>query len=434
MKILVLGSGGREHALSWKIAQSSKCKELFIAPGNPGTAGCGRNVPVKVDDFTAIGKFVLEKKIKLVVVGPEIPLVKGIHDYFSQHKELMDVCVIGPSLRGAQLEGSKEFAKKFMLRNNIPTALYESFTKKTLERGLSYLSTIKPPIVLKADGLAAGKGVVICASVEHAKKEFKEMLCGKFGDASRTVIVEQFLSGTEFSVFVLSDGTSYKILPIAKDYKRAGEGDTGPNTGGMGAISPVPFVDDELLCKVKQQIIKPTVNGLKNENITYKGFIYFGLINVAGNPYVIEYNVRLGDPETEAVLPRIKSDFVDLLEGVMKNNLEAVKLEVDTRATATVVLASGGYPENYLKGMKVTGLDKVTDSIVFHAGTSFAESNNNEIVTSGGRVFAITSFGNNIETAMQTANKNAQKISFDGKYYRKDIGVDMLNQELKKLK
>lgn len=426
MNILLIGSGGREHALAWKITQSTHCEKLFIAPGNAGTSQHGENIKINPTDFEAIKKFVIENQVEMVVVGPEDPLVEGIHDFFLADKYLKAIPVIGPKKDGAQLEGSKEFAKRFMQKNNIPTAAYQSFTIETLKEGLAYLDKQKTPIVLKADGLAAGKGVIISNDINEAKKEFTEMLAGaKFGKASTKVVIEEFLEGIELSVFVLSDGTNYKILPSAKDYKRIGDGDTGLNTGGMGAVSPVPFADTTFLNKVEEQIIKPTIKGLKEEGIDFKGFIFIGLMNVNGNPFVIEYNVRMGDPETEVVIPRIKSDIVDLFIGVANGTLNEKTLEIDPRTAVTIMLVSGGYPGDYKKGFPITGFDKVQNSLVFHAGTTFSEDKK-DIITSGGRVIAITSFGKDINEASEQSYKNAALIDFSGKYYRKDIGKDLM--------
>ncbi len=424
MNILILGSGGRESAFAWKISQSPKCSQLFIAPGNAGTPQYGQNVNIKVTDFEGIGKFVLDNAIDLVLVGPEEPLVKGIHDFFLADEQLKNIPVIGPQKEGAQLEGSKDFSKDFMFRQNIPTAASKTFTRDTLQEGFEYLATAGLPIVLKADGLAAGKGVLICTSLQEAQLELTEMLTeAKFGDASSKVVIEQFLQGIELSVFVMTDGTNYKVLPEAKDYKRIGEGDTGLNTGGMGSVSPVPFADAEFMQKITDRVIIPTVEGLKKENIPYKGFIFIGLMNCDGEPYVIEYNCRMGDPETESVMPRIESDFVDLLLGVAEGNLDEKELIISDKIAATVMMVSGGYPGEYLKNKVITGIENIRDSQVFHAGTSMQGE---DIITTGGRVIAITSLQDNLFNALQQATADASRIYYDGMFFRKDIGFDLL--------
>ena len=424
MTILLLGSGGREHALAWKMTQSPKCGKLFVAPGNAGTADLATNIDMSPMDFEAVKQFSILEKIDMVVVGPEDPLVKGIFDFFANDAQLKSIPVIGPSKLGAQLEGSKEFAKEFMVRHKIPTAAYDSFTKETVEEGCKFLETLKPPYVLKADGLAAGKGVLIIDELAEAKAELRNMLVKeKFGSASAKVVIEEFLNGIELSCFVLTDGKNYKILPTAKDYKRIGEGDSGLNTGGMGAISPVPFANQLLLEKIETRIVKPTIDGLQKDGIPYKGFVFIGLINVNGEPIVIEYNVRMGDPETEVVIPRLKSDLVELFQAVADQRLDEVSLEIDQRTAATIMVVSGGYPEDYEKGKVISGVEQVSDSIVFHAGT---KTENGKIVSNGGRVLAVTSFGDNFEQAIKKSYQNIENLHFDKMYFRKDIGFDLL--------
>lgn len=425
MNVLILGSGGREHAFAWKLAQSKQLENLYIAPGNAGTAQCGTNVNISATDFDAIKNLVWEKSIDLVLVGPEDPLVKGVHDYFLADEVLKEIPVIGPKKDGAQLEGSKDFSKQFMFRHGVPTAKYKSFTKDNIHEGADFIESLDAPYVLKADGLAAGKGVLILNDKEEAKQELQNMILNaKFGNAGNTVVIEEFLKGIELSVFVLTDGKSYKILPAAKDYKRIGVGDTGLNTGGMGAVSPVPFADEAFIKKVEEKIVKPTINGLLKDGIDYRGFIFIGLMNCDGEPSVIEYNCRMGDPETEVVIPRIESDFLDLLQGVAAQTLHEKQFSVTPEIATTVVLVSGGYPENYEKGKVVTGIHNSKDSHIFHSGTTFK---NEDVVTNGGRVFAVTSFGNTIEEAIAKSFEAAEKICYEGKYYRSDIGKDLIN-------
>ena len=423
MTILLLGSGGREHAFAWKMIQSPLCDTLFVAPGNAGTAAIANNININPTDFPAIKDFVLKEKVEMVVVGPEDPLVKGIYDFFLNDASLKDIPVIGPSTIGAQLEGSKEFAKEFLFRHNIPTAAYDSFTAETVEQGCQFLETLQPPYVLKADGLAAGKGVLIIQDLAEAKEELRNMLVHqKFGTASAKVVIEEFLDGIELSCFVLTDGKSYKILPTAKDYKRIGEGDTGLNTGGMGAVSPVPFVDTVLMEKIETRIVKPTIDGFQKDGIAYKGFVFIGLINVKGEPIVIEYNVRMGDPETEVVIPRLKTDLVELFLAVANEKLDQIALEVDERSATTIMVVSGGYPEEFEKGKVITGLENITDSIVFHAGTKLE---NNQVLSNGGRVLTVTSYGDNFEEAIKKSYQNIAKLQFDKMYFRRDIGNDL---------
>ena len=423
MNVLILGSGGREHALAWKISQSSSCNKLFIAPGNSGTSEVGQNIEINVTDFKKIKELVIKEQIEMIIVGPEDPLVKGIYDFFNHDSDLQHISVIGPSKMGAQLEGSKNFAKEFMVRNNIPTAKYQTFSKENINEGFVFLESLEPPFVLKADGLAAGKGVLIIENIDEAKQELKSMLLeSKFGNASSKVVIEEFLDGIELSVFVLTNGDSYKILPTAKDYKRIGEGDKGLNTGGMGAISPVPFVDRFFMEKIEQEIIKPSIEGLKKENISYQGFLFIGLIKVGSDPKVIEYNVRMGDPETEVVIPRIKSDFLNLLKGIKDGTFSEKDLEINEDVASTVMLVSKGYPEKYEKGFEITNFNDCNDSIIFHAG---AKNKNGTVLTNGGRVMAITSFGQNMELALAKSYKSAEIINFTGKAYRKDIGFDL---------
>jgi phosphoribosylamine--glycine ligase len=422
MKVLILGSGGREHTLAWKLAQSSLLKELFIAPGNAGTDTLGTNVSLDIMNFAEVGRFALEQKIGMIVVGPEAPLVAGIYDYFRANRRLRKIHIIGPSQRGAMLEGSKDFANEFMMRNNIPTAKYLTVTKETYQAGLGFLNTLEAPYVLKADGLAAGKGVLILNTLDEAGKELKEMLDGKFGKASEKVVIEEYLSGTELSVFVLTDGQSYLMFPEAKDYKRVGDGDTGLNTGGMGAVSPVSFADSLFLRTVEEHIIKPTIRGLHNEKIKYRGFLYFGLMSVIGNPYVIEYNVRMGDPEAEVVLPRVNNDLLELFMAVAKKRLKRHKPDINPQTVCTVVMTAGGYPGDYDKGMEISNLDKVTGSIVFHAGT---RRSGEKVLTSGGRVLAVSSYGDSKTEALARTYRNADLVDFDRKYYRRDIGYDI---------
>lgn len=423
MNILILGAGGREHTLAWKLKQSPLLNKLVVAPGNAGTAGIAKNIPIGVNDFEAIKNVVISEDIQMVVVGPEDPLVNGIHDFFLNDKNLVHIPVIGPQKAAATLEGSKDFAKEFMMRHNIPTAAYQSFTKDNLEEGYAFLEKLSPPYVLKADGLAAGKGVLILNELEEAKEELRQMLVGaKFGNASTTVVIEEFLSGIELSVFVLTDGKNYKVLPTAKDYKRIGEGDTGLNTGGMGAISPVPFADDAFMDKIHKRIIRPTIDGLQKDRLPYKGFIFIGLIKVGEDPLVIEYNVRLGDPETEVVIPRIKNDLVEVFQAVANQTLDKIDLQIDERTATTVMAVAGGYPETYKKGDVITGFENITDSLVFHAGTQLKDE---KVLTNGGRVLAVTSYGKDFKQALETSYGNMNKLKFNGIYYRKDLGFDL---------
>ncbi|NKI26842.1 phosphoribosylamine--glycine ligase [Arenibacter sp. 6A1] len=423
MNILILGAGGREHTIAWKLKQSTKLSNLFVAPGNAGTAAIATNLPIGVNDFEAIKKAVLSEGINMVVVGPEDPLVNGVHDFFLNDEALKDIPVIGPQKLAATLEGSKQFAKEFMMRHNIPTAAYESFTAETLEKGYAFLESLQPPYVLKADGLAAGKGVLILQDLQEAKDELKTMLVdAKFGNASTTVVIEEFLDGIELSCFVLTDGEGYKVLPTAKDYKRIGEGDTGLNTGGMGAISPVPFADKAFMDKVHERIVKPTVEGFKKDNMPYKGFVFIGLIKVGDDPKVIEYNVRMGDPETEVVIPRIKNDLVEVFQAVGNQTLDSINLEIDERTATTVMMVSGGYPGAYVNGKVITGFDTVDDAVVFHAGTQLKDG---KVVTNGGRVMAVTAYGADFKEALKTSYKNIEKVHFDEMYFRKDLGFDL---------
>ncbi len=422
--VLLIGSGGREHAIAWKLAQSPLLNKLFIAPGNAGTSSVGKNVPINGNDFESIRQFVIEQKIDLVVVGPEEPLVRGIHDFFLNDELLREIPVIGPQKAGAELEGSKDFAKQFMIRHNIPTGAYRTFTNETLSEGIAFLKTLNAPYVLKADGLAAGKGVVICKTLHEAEMELSDMLANqKFGKASERVVIEEFLDGIELSAFAITNGIEYLVLPEAKDYKRIGEGDSGPNTGGMGSISPVPFAGNEFMKKVEDRVIRPTVEGLKKDGIPYQGFLFFGLMNVKGNPFVIEYNVRLGDPETESVVPRIKTDLLEIFLATAQGRLSEIRMEIDKRTAACVMIVSGGYPGDYTKGKNITGLDTVTNSMVFHAGTA---SENEKIITAGGRVIAVTTLAHDLKTAVAGSLESAENISFEGSYYRRDIGKDLM--------